>query len=52
MSRTTNKFAPEMRQRAVRIVLNHEADHPPITSASHGGVIQSACLIVPGAIRI
>ena len=27
MSRTTNKFAPEVRQRAVRMVLDHEADH-------------------------
>lgn len=28
MSRTTNKFAPEVRQRAVRMVLDHEVDHP------------------------
>lgn len=28
MSRTTNKFAPEVRQRTVRMVLDHEADHP------------------------
>jgi transposase len=27
MSRTTNKFAPEVRQRVVRMVLDHEADH-------------------------
>lgn len=26
MSKTTNKFAPEVRQRAVRMVLDHEAD--------------------------
>lgn len=28
MSKTTNKFAPEVRQRAVRMVLDHEADNP------------------------
>ena len=27
MSRTTDKFAPEVRQRAVRMVLDQEADH-------------------------
>jgi len=27
MSSTTNKFAPEVRQRAVRMVLDHEKDH-------------------------
>ncbi len=28
MSKRTNKFAPEVRERAVRMVLNHERDHP------------------------
>ncbi|GHD00983.1 insertion element IS6110 uncharacterized 12.0 kDa protein [Novosphingobium pokkalii] len=28
MSETTNKFAPEVRELAVRMVLDHEADHP------------------------
>lgn len=28
MSNTTSKFAPEVRARAVRMVLYHEADHP------------------------
>jgi len=28
MSKTTNKFSPEVRERAVRMVLEHEGDHP------------------------
>jgi transposase-like protein len=28
MSKTTNKFAPEVRERAVRTVLDHEGEHP------------------------
>ncbi len=28
MSETTNKFAPEVRARAVRMVLEHESEHP------------------------
>jgi len=28
MSKTTNKFAPEVRERAVRLVLDHEGDYP------------------------
>ena len=27
-SPTTNKFSPEVRDRAVRLVLEHEAEHP------------------------
>ena len=27
MSKTTNKYAPEVRERAVRMVLEHEKDH-------------------------
>jgi len=27
MSKTTNKFAPEVHQRAVQMVLDHERDH-------------------------
>lgn len=27
-SKTTNKFSPEVRARAVRMVMDHEADHP------------------------
>jgi transposase len=28
MSKTTNKFSPEVRHRAVRLVLDHEHEHP------------------------
>ena len=28
MSKTTNKFSPEVRDRAVRLVLDNEAQHP------------------------
>jgi transposase len=28
MSKTTNKFSPEVRSRAVRMLLDHEAEHP------------------------
>ena len=28
MSKTTNKFSPEVRERAVRLVLDNEAQHP------------------------
>ena len=28
MSKTTNKFSAEVRERAVRMVLDHEGDHP------------------------
>jgi transposase-like protein len=28
MSKTTNKFSPEVRQRAVRLVLDHKHEHP------------------------
>lgn len=28
MSKTTNKFAPEVRERTIRVVLDHERDYP------------------------
>ena len=28
MSKTTNKFSPEVRERAIRMVVEHEGEHP------------------------
>jgi transposase len=33
MTKTTNKFAPEVRERAARMVMDHERDYPSRSAA-------------------
>src|SRR5690606_12225215 len=33
MNKTTNKFAPEVRARAIRMVLDHQGDYPSLWAA-------------------
>ena len=42
MSKTTNKFSPEVRERAIRMVLDHEEEHPRGGLPFHQSRLRSA----------
>ena len=43
MSKTTNKFSPEVRDRAVRLVLDHEGDYPSRWTACQSIAAKIGC---------
>ena len=43
MSKTTNKFSPEVRERAVRLVLDHEGGYPSRWTACQSIAAKIGC---------
>ncbi len=44
---TTNKFSPEMRFRAVRMVMDHEGEHPSRWQTTCAREMYAADLFIP-----
>ena len=49
MSKTTNKFSPEVRARAVRMVLDHEVERPGSVRLNSSGAFPKC---IPALVRL